>query len=120
MAKTYVYAYSAPHPGDLAVKEPPKTFHILTTAFSSSFVQFLELMSKAGHKFRRFVHFRILRGSAHTAETFCWRAVLNADVGQCYISAQRWPTGPQADSPVPSPRWHVIGSCGRVTHDRTP
>ena len=41
------------------------------------------------------------------------------NVGEWFISAQRWPTGRQADSPIPSTRRHVILSCGRVTQDRT-
>jgi len=41
------------------------------------------------------------------------------DVGPRFISAQHWPTGRQADSPIPWPRQHVIGSCGRVTQDST-
>jgi hypothetical protein len=46
----------------------------------------------------------------------CWT---QTDVGQWFIIAQRKPTGRQADSPIPSPRRHVIGSCGRATQDCT-
>lgn len=65
--------------GTARQRHSTRSVHILTAAFSFSFVQAFELMNKAGHKFRRFDHLRKLRGSAKTAETFCWRAVLNAD-----------------------------------------
>jgi hypothetical protein len=123
MAKTYVY--SAPHPGTLSVKEPPakdipqdpSTFSQQRSAFPlsrplSSWIKQGTSSDVSTTSANFVVQPRLLR---RFAGGLCWT---QTDVGQWYIIAQRWPTGRQADSPIPSPRRRVIRSCGRVAQQR--